>query len=37
MLIIAQELKKINTSDYEALLSLSVEISRILSGLINKL
>lgn len=37
MLIIAHELKKINTSDYEALLSLSAEISKILFGLINKL
>ena len=33
MLIIAHELKKINTSDYEALLSLSLEISRMLFGL----
>jgi four helix bundle protein len=37
MLIVAFELKKINTSDYEALLSLSLEISRMLFGLINKL
>ena len=37
MLIIAHELKKINTSDYEVLHSLSFEISRILSGLITKL
>lgn len=37
MLIIAHELKKINTYDYEILISLSLEISRILYGLINKL
>jgi len=37
MLIIAHELKKINTSDYEVLLSLSLEISRMLFGLVNKL
>ncbi len=37
MIIIAHELKKINTSDYEVLLSLSLEISRMLFGLINKL
>lgn len=37
MLTIAHELKKINTSDYEVLLSLSIEISRMLFGLINKL
>lgn len=37
MLIIAHELKMINTSDYEVLLSLSLEISRMLFGLINKL
>lgn len=37
MLIIAHELNKINTSEYEILISLSLEISRILFGLINKL
>ena len=37
MLIIAHELNKINTSDYEILISLSLEISRMLFGLINKL
>lgn len=37
MLIIAHELKKINTSDYKVLFSLSLEISKMLFGLINKL
>ncbi len=37
MLIIAYELKKIKTSDYEVLLSLCIEISKMLFGLINKL
>ncbi len=37
MLIIANELKKINTSEFETLFSLSIEISKILFGLINKL
>jgi four helix bundle protein len=37
MLIIAHELNKINTSDYEILISLSLEISKMLFGLINKL
>lgn len=37
MLIVAHELKKINTSEYETLLALSLEISRMLFGLINKL
>lgn len=37
MLIIAHELKKINTYEYEILISLSLEISRMLFGLINKL
>ncbi len=37
MLIIAHELKKINTSDYKVLLSLSLEISRMLFGLIKYL
>jgi four helix bundle protein len=37
MIIIAHELKKINTIDYESLHSLSVEISRMLFALINKL
>lgn len=37
MLIIAHELNKINTSEYEILTSLSLEISRMLFGLINKL
>ncbi len=37
MLTVAHELKKINTSDYEVLLPLCTEISRILFGLIHKL
>jgi len=37
MLIIAHELNKINTSEFEILISLSLEISRMLFGLINKL
>ncbi len=37
MLIIAYELKKINISDYEALSTLSLEISKMLYGLITKL
>ncbi len=37
MLIIAHELNKINSSEYEILISLSLEISRMLFGLINKL
>lgn len=37
MLIIAHKLKKINTSDYEVLLPLCLEISKMLFGLINKL
>jgi four helix bundle protein len=37
MLIIAHELKKINTSEYEVLLALSTEISKMLYGLINRL
>lgn len=37
MLTIAHELNKINTSDYEILISLSLEISKMLFGLINKL
>jgi len=37
MLMIAHELKMINTPDYETLISLSMEISRMLFGLIQKL
>jgi four helix bundle protein len=37
MLIIAHELNKLNVSEYEALLALSTEISKMLYGLINKL
>lgn len=37
MLIIAHELKKINVSEYEALLALSTEISKMLYGLSSKL
>jgi four helix bundle protein len=37
MLIVANELKKINTADFEVLMSLAMEISRLLYGLINKL
>jgi len=37
MLIIAKELKKITINEYDALHSLSIEISKILFGLITKL
>jgi len=37
MLIIGHELKKIDTTDFEVLHSLSMEISRIIYGLINKI
>jgi four helix bundle protein len=36
MLIIAHELKKIKTTDFEVLFSLSLEISKMLYGLISK-